>query len=207
MMGYFGYRTHKTLAYPHPPYVLRHSCCCLCVVYLCVCAHAGILLPQPHPLPPFSPLLPHQHFIPPSNMVPPGNFHRPRHPFGPAIMRGPAKPHDTLIVRKIPKEFNTITKLSSHFEKFGTIVNLTVRMSLSVCVCMYICLFIVAVFFVFPLLFYMIKTLIRVKIWSLMCYAHVQSMLCDCRIVNSSHLILTLTSLWSSYIIDVPIFL
>ena len=56
------------------------------------------------------------------------NFHhqgRPRPPFG---GRGPGKPSDTLIIRKIPRELNTITKLSSHFEKFGTVVNLTVRL-------------------------------------------------------------------------------
>ena len=42
--------------------------------------------------------------------------------------RVPGKPSDTLIIRKIPRELNTITKLSSHFEKFGTIVNLNVSM-------------------------------------------------------------------------------
>ena len=55
--------------------------------------------------------------------TPPSHWPRPhQHPF-PHV---PRQPSDTLIVRKIPRESNTITKLSSHFEKFGTIVNLTV---------------------------------------------------------------------------------
>ncbi len=36
------------------------------------------------------------------------------------------KPSDTIIVKKIPRDINSITKLSSHFEKFGTIVNIKV---------------------------------------------------------------------------------
>ncbi|XP_019862843.1 PREDICTED: RNA-binding protein 27-like [Amphimedon queenslandica] len=45
---------------------------------------------------------------------------------------GGAKPHpgrssDTIVLRKIPKDLNTITKLSGYFEKFGNIVNLQVR--------------------------------------------------------------------------------
>lgn len=42
-----------------------------------------------------------------------GTHHFPRH-------------SDTLILKKIPRELNTITKLSAHFEKFGTIINLQV---------------------------------------------------------------------------------
>jgi hypothetical protein len=51
---------------------------------------------------------------------------RPRPHFGVGGQRHPAKPSDSLILRKIPRESNTITKLSGHFERFGTIVNLTV---------------------------------------------------------------------------------
>lgn len=98
--------------------------------YLSLRVCTGILHPQPHHhLPPFPlPPPPHHHFVPPSNMIPPGSFHRPRHPFLPGGGRGPSKPSDTLIVRKIPKELNSVTKLSSHFEKFGTVMHLTVRL-------------------------------------------------------------------------------
>ena len=64
-------------------------------------------------------------------MGPPMPHHiRPRPHFtgGGGGPRPHLKPSDTLIVRKIPKELNTITKLSGHFEKFGTIVNLTVSL-------------------------------------------------------------------------------
>ena len=91
-------------------------------------ASIGMLQSQPPHLPPFPPP-PHPPFIPHANMIgPPGNFHRPRHPFPTLGGWGPTKPSDALIVRKIPKDLNTITKLSSHFEKFGTIVNLTVSL-------------------------------------------------------------------------------
>ena len=104
--------------------------CLFICLFVCLCrARTGMLHPHLPPFPPPPPHHPHPHFVPPSNMITPGGFHRPRHPFI-AGNRGPSKPSDALIVRKIPKELNTITKLSSHFEKFGTIVNLTVRLSL-----------------------------------------------------------------------------
>ena len=39
----------------------------------------------------------------------------------------PSRPSDTIVLRKIPRDMNTITKLSGYFEKFGTIVNLQVN--------------------------------------------------------------------------------
>lgn len=56
-----------------------------------------------------------------SNMSLPSSFYRNRH-----INRSASKTTDTLVIRKIPRAINTVTKLSSHFEKFGTIVNMTV---------------------------------------------------------------------------------
>ena len=41
-------------------------------------------------------------------------------------VKNPYRPSDTVLLRKIPRDLNSITKLSSHFEKFGTIVNLQV---------------------------------------------------------------------------------
>ncbi|XP_064405280.1 RNA-binding protein 26-like [Halichondria panicea] len=55
-----------------------------------------------------------------SNSAPP-TFTHPR-PF-----MGRHKPSDTLIVKKVPRDLNTITKISGHFEKFGSIVNIKVR--------------------------------------------------------------------------------
>ena len=46
-------------------------------------------------------------------------------------VKGPFRLSDTLVLRKIPKELNTITKLSGHFEKFGTIVNLQVSKTIT----------------------------------------------------------------------------
>ena len=79
----------------------------------------GAFPPPPLP-PPITSSASHQ-------FPPPSHSHWPRPPqlsFPPM----PRQPSDTLIVRKIPRESNTITKLSSHFEKFGTIVNLTVSL-------------------------------------------------------------------------------
>ena len=98
-----------------------------------------VLPPQPIPSlrPPFPlPPLPGGIGIPPplslatpitSQASAPSVMFRPRMPFpsygGP---RYPGSLTDTVIIRKIPRALNTVTKLSSHFEKFGTIVNLTV---------------------------------------------------------------------------------
>ena len=81
----------------------------------------------PPPLPPPITSASHHQFLPPPRHLYP---HRPRQPhmFAPS----PWKPSDTLIVRKIPRELNTVTKLSSHFEKFGTVVNLTVSVHVHV---------------------------------------------------------------------------
>eukprot|EP00731_Ephydatia_muelleri_P031207 Em0022g721a len=57
-----------------------------------------------------------------SNMSLPSSFYRNRHG-----NRSASKTTDTLVIRKIPRVLNTVTKLSSHFEKFGTIVNMTVK--------------------------------------------------------------------------------
>ena len=89
-------------------------------------AFPGIGVPPP-PLPPFPPRPPFSHTLTSTyssypRLFPPG----PRPP-----MRVP--PSDTLIIRKIPRDLNSVTKLSGHFEKFGPIVNLTV----SACTCTY----------------------------------------------------------------------
>ena len=59
------------------------------------------------------------------------NFRHQMRPRAPIHFSGRVlgKPSDTLIIRKIPREHNTITKLSSHFERFGTIVNLNVSVN------------------------------------------------------------------------------
>lgn len=56
---------------------------------------------------------------------------------GSGLGGGGIKPHlgrssDTIVLRKIPKDLNTITKLSGYFEKFGNIVNLQVRVECTV---------------------------------------------------------------------------
>ena len=105
-----------------------------------------IIPPQPIPSlrPPFhpSPFPPGVVLPPPPSLtaLPPpitsqasaSSMFRPRRPpFGGP--RYPIEPSDTLIIRKIPRPLNTITKLSSHFEKFGTIVNITVSTCPRVC--------------------------------------------------------------------------
>jgi len=62
--------------------------------------------------------------LPPS--IPPRVGFPPKLPPFPRPFHGRTKPSDTVIVRKIPRDMNTITKISSHFEKFGTIVNIKV---------------------------------------------------------------------------------
>lgn len=99
--------------------------CRLLKLYCFVHAYIGISVPPPPSLMSFPPP---RHLTASTTLTASTNFHhqgRPRPPFG---GRGPGKPSDTLIIRKIPRELNTITKLSSHFEKFGTVVNLTVRL-------------------------------------------------------------------------------
>ena len=41
-------------------------------------------------------------------------------------VKHPSRPSDTIVLRKVPRDLNTITKLSGYFERFGTIVNLQV---------------------------------------------------------------------------------
>ncbi len=84
----------------------------------------GIGIPPPLSLStvPPPPFFTSRHGGIPSSM--PG-YHRPR-PFTAMAPRPPSWLSDTLILRKVPRELNTVTKLSAHFEKFGSIVNLTV---------------------------------------------------------------------------------
>ncbi len=81
-------------------------------------ARSGVTIPPPFSL---SSVHPRTMCFNPSNSVPP-TFSHPR----PFVNR--YKPSDTIIVKKIPRNLNTITKISSHFEKFGTIVNIKVCM-------------------------------------------------------------------------------
>lgn len=102
---------------------------------------------------PFPPPLPHMPGVaippPPSLALPPlfntsttvtpsFPFRHPRPRPPPPTGHVPMRPSDTLIIRKVPRELNTITKLSSHFEKFGTIVNLTVSASVIVHTCTHV---------------------------------------------------------------------
>ena len=87
---------------------------------------SGIAIPPP---PPMMSLRPPPHLIASTTLTASTNFHHQMRPRPPTHFggRGPMKPSDTLIIRKIPRDLNTVAKLSSHFEKFGTVVNLTVR--------------------------------------------------------------------------------
>ena len=85
---------------------------------------AGISIPPPPSLMSFPPP---RHLIAATTLTASTNFHHQGRPRPPFSGRGQGRPSDTLIIRKIPRELNTITKLSGHFEKFGTVVNLTVR--------------------------------------------------------------------------------
>ena len=82
---------------------------------------AGVAIPPPPSLP-----LPHLFNTSSTTITPSLSYPhpRPRPPFSSGHV--PSRPSDTLIIRKVPRDLNIITKLSSHFEKFGTIVNLTV---------------------------------------------------------------------------------
>lgn len=110
--GIHSHLLHETLELDH-----LKSCYALYIV--------GISVPPPPSLMSFPPP---RYLTASTTLTASTNFHhqgRPRPPFG---GRGPGRPSDTLIIRKIPRELNTITKLSSHFEKFGTVVNLTVSL-------------------------------------------------------------------------------
>lgn len=91
--------------------------------------------PPPLPPPPMPPLaMPLSH-----SMTRPGNFNTVVSAVPPTTtpfvrphvnmsgVKNPYRPSNTVLLRKIPRDLNSITKLSSHFEKFGTIVNLQVR--------------------------------------------------------------------------------
>ena len=86
--------------------------------------HSGIGMPPPLGLPPPPPLP-----RPPLSSVTCLSTHSHPHPRPFPSIRLPQRASEALILRKVPRELNSITKLSAHFEKFGTIVNLTVRCS------------------------------------------------------------------------------
>ena len=47
----------------------------------------------------------------------------------------PRKLSDTLELKKIPRDMNNIAKLNEHFQRFGTITNIQVHLTLILCGC------------------------------------------------------------------------
>ena len=103
----------------HLPYLVWCHCnLFMCITWSCsIPSYTGVAIPPPLSLSSIPPRP--VNFNPSKSGL--STFPHPR-PF----MGGKHKPSDTLIVKKIPRDMNTITKISSHFEKFGTIVNIKV---------------------------------------------------------------------------------